>query len=72
MLDTWYLCCFILRVGEYANLQSYSLFQIVRLHYNHDNTNNELTHEMSSVRGNPTGIYKAIRNKSLNMDLRHK
>ena len=42
------------------------------LHYNYDNTNNKLTHEMSSVRRNPTGIYKAIRNKSLNMDLRHK
>jgi hypothetical protein len=27
---------------------------------------------MSSVRGDPKGIYKAIRNKSLNMDLRHK
>jgi hypothetical protein len=36
-------------------------FQKFRLHYNYDNTNNEL--------GNPTGIYKAIRNKSSNMDL---
>jgi hypothetical protein len=32
---------------------------LLRLHYNYDNTNNELTHRMFSVLGNPTGIYKA-------------
>jgi hypothetical protein len=55
-------------VRDYDNLQSYLLNPKLRLHYNYNNTNNELTHEMSSV----YVLIRQVRSYSLNMDLRHK
>jgi hypothetical protein len=41
--------------GVYANLVTFNILKLC-LHYNYANTNNELTHELSLVLGDPTDL----------------